>query len=546
MLDASADWTGVDVLVAGAGVSGFAAADALARRGARVRVVDGRDGLFEQERADLLRAVGAHVRLGAGAVQDWPTAVGGQPPDLVVTSPGWRPDQPLLVAAQRAGVPVWGEVELAWRLRPAGGGPPWLTLTGTNGKTTVVRMLDAMLRAAGLRSVAAGNVGRPVLDAVLATGPSDGRSADRHPSGGLPPGGRSSGGRSVRDHGGGPYDVLAVELSSFQLHWLGPDREHSIAPLASAVLNVQPDHLDWHGSLAAYARDKGEVYHRTRVACVYNVQDPQTEQLVRDADVADGCRAIGFTTGVPAVGMLGVVDGVLADRAFVAEGATSAVELATVGDIQRFASLAEPDAQSDGEPGLEPGLERGAVAPHVVSNALAAAALARAAGVPPHAVRDGLRGFRPDPHRLETVAVIDAVTYVDDSKATNPAAADAALAAFGQVVWVAGGLLKGADVDGVVARHAARLRAAVLIGRDRAQLAVAIRRHAPDVPVVEVPSTDTDAMDDVVRAAAGLARPGDVVLLAPAAASMDMFRDYAARGEAFADAVRRRPGPRAG
>ncbi|GAA4353096.1 UDP-N-acetylmuramoyl-L-alanine--D-glutamate ligase [Angustibacter luteus] len=466
--------------MAGLAVSGFAAADALLQRGARLVVLDGREGAAEQERAEILRIMGADVRLGDDAT----TSLPGRP-DLVVTSPGWRPEQPVLAAAAAAGIPVWGEVELAWRMRPAHGGPPWLTLTGTNGKTTTVRMLASMLEAAGLKAAAVGNVGTPILHAVLSEQ---------------------------------PLDVLAVELSSFQLHWLGPDRARSVAPLASAVLNVAPDHLDWHGSLEAYTRDKGEVYERTEVACVYNVQDPRTEQLVRDADVTDGCRAIGFTLGTPSVGMVGVVDDVLADRAFVEERRTSAAELGTLDDVQGDSPV---------------------LAPHQVSNALAAAALARAAGVPPAAVRNGLRGFRPDPHRIAHVATVDGVTWVDDSKATNPPAAAASLAAFEHVVWVAGGLLKGADVDDLVRVHAPRLRAAVLIGRDRDQIARAIARHAPDVPVVEVDPSETGLMDDVVRRAAGLAHPGDTVLLAPAAASMDQFRDYAQRGEEFAAAVHR-------
>ncbi len=392
----------------------------------------------------------------------------------------------MLAAAARAGVPVWGEVELAWRMRSRDGAAPWLTVTGTNGKTTTVRMLESMLRAAGLRAVAAGNVGLPLLEAVL------------HPE---------------------PYDVLAVELSSFQLHW-----SSSISPQASACLNVAPDHVDWHGSLEAYVRDKGRVYERTQLACVYNVADPVTEQLVRDAEVVEGARAVGFTLGTPAVGMLGVVDDVLCDRAFVEERRTAAAELATLEDLVR------------------PGDPEGGPAAHTVANALAAAALARAHGISPRAVRDGLRAFRPAAHRIARVAQVGDVAYVDDSKATNPHAAAASLAAFGSVVWVAGGLLKGADVDDLVAAHAHRLRGAVLLGRDRAVIAEALARHAPDLPVVEVASTETDVMDRVVAAAAGLARPGDVVLLAPAAASMDLFRDYGARGDAFAAAVRRLPG----
>jgi UDP-N-acetylmuramoylalanine--D-glutamate ligase len=478
-----ADWAGLAVLVAGIGISGFAAADALLERGARVLVVDARDGQRERERAQILGVLGAQVRLGAD-----PDPVLLQGIELVVTSPGWRPDQPLLAAALAGGVPVWGEVELAWRMRAAEGAAPWLTVTGTNGKTTTVQMLEAILRADGRRAVAAGNVGLPLLEAVL------------HPE---------------------PYDVLAVELSSFQLHW-----SSSISAEASACLNVAPDHVDWHGSLEAYRQDKGRVYERTQVACVYNLADPATEQLVRDAEVVEGCRAIGFTLGTPAVGMLGVVDDVLCDRAFIEERRTAAAELATLADL------------------VEPGASAGPPA-HTVANALAAAALARAHGVPPRAVRDGLRGFRPGAHRIAVVGEASGVRYVDDSKATNPHAAAASLAAFDSVVWVAGGLLKGAAVDDLVRAHAARLRAVVLLGQDRGVIAEALARHAPDVPVVDVTSTDTDVMDRVVEAAAGLARPGDVVLLAPAAASMDLFRDYGARGDAFAAAVRRLP-PAAG
>ncbi len=474
-----ADWAGLRVLVTGLGVSGFAAADALLERGAGVTVVDATEpapGSVMSQRARILDVLGARLHHGPDAVTTLPdTAV-----DLVVTSPGWRPDQPLLAAAAAAGIPVWGEVELAWRLRARSGAAPWLTVTGTNGKTTTVQMLASILRAAGLRACSAGNVGTPVLEAVM------------DPT---------------------PYDVIAVELSSFQLHW-----SHSLAPRASACLNVAPDHVDWHGSLEEYAAAKGKVYANTEVACVYNVQDERTRRLVEEADVQEGCRAIGFTLGIPGPSELGVVDDVLADRAFVEQRRTSAAELATLDDLRG-------DAPSP--------------APHLVANALAAAALARAHGVPPGAVRAGLRAFVPEPHRIAEVAALDGIRWVDDSKATNPHAARASLAAYEHVVWVAGGLLKGAEVDDLVAGAADRLRGVVLIGRDRAAIAQALARHAPDVPVVDVERTDTGAMDLVVSEARALARGGDVVLLAPAAASMDMFSDYGARGDAFAAAVSR-------
>jgi UDP-N-acetylmuramoylalanine--D-glutamate ligase len=486
-------WQTLRVVVAGIGVSGAAAAQVLRRLGADVVAVDGRDDAANRERAEPLRARGVDVRLGDRAeAAEAPEALAAllEGCDLVVTSPGWRPDAPLLVAAARLGLPVWGEVELAWRLRPLEDPAPWLCLTGTNGKTTTVRMLTAMLEAAGASAVAAGNVGLPLLDAVLA-----------EPA----------------------HDVIAVELSSFQLHWT-----HSVRPLAAAVLNIAPDHVDWHGGLDAYAADKGRIYAGAQVACVYNAADPRTEQLVREADVEEGCTAVGFTLGAPAVGQLGVVDDLLVDRAFHPDRHRSAAELGSVRDVSPLA-------------------------PHNVENALAAAALARAYGVPESAVRDGLRRFAPDAHRIATVAEVDGVTWVDDSKATNPHAAAASLRAFERVVWVAGGLAKGATFDELVAAAAPRLAGVVLLGRDRDLIRAALARHAPDVPVFDVGGGDTEAvaggapgedlgeraMEVAVREAARLAEPGHTVLLAPACASMDLFTDYRARGQAFAAAVRR-------
>jgi len=481
-------WEGVRAVVAGFGVSGFAAADNLLHLGADVTALDERaEGPDQrQEKAELLEVLGAHIRLGEGATATLPADV-----DLLVTSPGWRPDAPLLAQARARGVPVWGEVELAWRLRDPDHDTPWLAVTGTNGKTTTVRMLDAILRAAGLRSVAAGNVGLPLVEAVM-----DPR----------------------------PYDVLAIELSSFQLHYTD-----TMSAQAAAVLNVAEDHLDWYASMGDYAADKGRIYERVQRACVYNVSDPTTERLVREADVVEGARAVGFTLGMPAVGMVGVVEDILADRAFVEERKTSAAELCTLADL------------------TAPGTD--GPAPHTVQNALAAAALARAHGVDQAAVRDGLRGFRPDGHRIALVTERDGVAWVDDSKATNPHAALASLLAYDPVVWVAGGLAKGASFDDLVRQVADRLRGVVLLGRDRDVIAGALARHAPDVPVISIETRETavtegdhasveaEPMRRVVAAAAGLARPGDTVLLAPGCASQDLFTDYAARGDAFAAAV---------
>ncbi|UJB41557.1 UDP-N-acetylmuramoyl-L-alanine--D-glutamate ligase [Streptomyces sp. A1-5] len=469
------DFAGRHITVAGLGVSGVPAARALAGLGARVTVVNGTDGERERAQAAELEQLGVTVRLGDGETLPKGT-------EVVVTSPGWKPSSPLFLAAERAGVPVWGDVELAWRLR----GPdaaPWLAVTGTNGKTTTVRMLASILGAAGLRTAAVGNIGVPLVDVVLGEGRTEGTS----------------------------YDVLAVELSSYQLHWAPSVRAHS-----AAVLNLAPDHLDWHGSMAAYAADKGRIYEGNTVACVYNVADPATEDLVREADVEEGCRAIGFTLGTPGPSQLGIVDDILVDRAFVENRQRQAQELAEVADI----------APASGKP-----------APHNIANALAAAALARAFGVPAAAVREGLRSFHPDAHRIQHIADVAGVSYIDDSKATNTHAAEASLAAYEHIVWIAGGLAKGATFDELVRTAAGRLRGVVLIGADRALIREALTRHAPDVPVVDLDRTDTGAMSEAVREAARLAEPGDTVLLAPACASMDMFVNYNKRGEAFADAV---------
>jgi UDP-N-acetylmuramoylalanine--D-glutamate ligase len=451
----SSSYAGMPVVVAGAGVSGAAAARALAGRGARVTVVDA-----SEERAEALRAQGFEV-----------VATDAPPPGtaLVVTSPGWRPDAPLLVASCAAGIEVVGEVELAWRLRGPGAAP-WLAVTGTNGKTTTVRMLASVLAAAGLRTVAAGNVGLPLLDAV--------------------------------DVG---LDVLAVELSSFQLHWSSTVRPHT-----AVVLNLAPDHVDWHGSLDAYAAAKGRIYAPGTVAVCYR-EDPESARLAAGSE-----RRVGFTLGAPRPDELGVVEDLLVDRAFSWAGSGDVPGEATV--LATTDDLAVPGA-------------------HNRANALAAAALARSYGVPSSAVRDGLRAFRPDPHRQALVATVDGVAWVDDSKATNPHAAAASLASHPSVVWIAGGLLKGAEVDDLVRTAAPGLRAVVLLGTDRAPFLEALRRHAPDLPVVAVDRLDTGAMSDAVARARALARPGDTVLLAPAAASMDCFRDYRQRGELFAAAV---------
>ena len=488
-------WPGMDVaglriLVTGFGVSGYAIADQTMQRGARVLVVDGADTPTLRERAEILEVLGVEVRLGAEHTRALPA---DREIDLVVTSPGWRPDQPLLAAAAARGTPVWSEIELARRMQAADG-PAWLGITGTNGKTTTVTMLESILRAAGLRAVACGNVGLPVIEAAL------------DPEG---------------------FDVLALELSSFQLHWT----EHLDCE-AAVVLNVSADHLDWHGGAEQYARAKGRIFEGVRTACVYSVADPTTQRLVEDADVVEGARAVGITLGAPGLSELGIIDDILVDRAFHPERRTSAAELATLED------LAHLGPQGAG--------------PHVLLDALAAAALARAHGVPAHAVRDGLSAYRMGAHRAQHLATVDGIGFVDDTKATNPAAAAASLQAAERVVWIAGGDVKGADLDPLVAAVAERLAGVVLLGLDPAPFTEALSRHAPEVPVRRIDPGETGdvaartrLMEDAVQAARSLATAGDVVLLAPAAASIDQFRDYAERGDLFAAAVTRLPGEHA-
>ena len=420
-------WPSLRVVVCGSGVSGSAAARFLRERGADVDVVDVPPG---------------------SAVPD----IGR--PDLLIASPGWSPSHPLLAQAFAAGVPIWSEVELAWRATPAGTG--WLAVTGTNGKTTTTEMLLAILHGHGVSAAAAGNIGAALIDVVSAPG---------------------------------PPRWLAVELSSFQLHW-----PHTLHPRAAAVLNVAADHLDWHGSIEGYAHDKGSIFTAGTHA-VYNIDDTWSRRLA--AACAD---RVGFTLDEPDLAAYGVAAGSL-----VAPGHT------------RICAVAELSVAGA----------------HNVANALAATALAAAAGVPAQVAGNALRQFRSGAHRLAEVATVGGVRFVDDSKATNPHAAARALASYQSVVWIAGGLNKGLHFDDLVAGARERLKAVVLIGACAAQIRGALLRHAPDVPV-----TAADSMHTAVEAAAGIARSGDTVLLAPAAASMDMFRDYGDRGDQFVAAVR--------
>ena len=434
--------------------------------GGRVTVVDASDGETQREKAEVLDVIGVEVVLGHdGTLPET---------DLLVVSPGLRPSDPLIAQAQVRNIPVWGELELAWRLRATVGAAPWLVVTGTNGKTTTTLMLESMLKAAGLRTVAAGNIGNSLIGVVM------------------------------HDE----LDVIAVEVGAPQLPFV-----ESMSPLASVCLNIADDHIDHFGSFDAYVAAKAKIYGRTQIAAIFNVDEPVTMQLVQEADVVEGCRAIGYTLGVPDVSMLGVVEEYLVDRAFVDDRRNTAQELANVHDVHPLA-------------------------PHNVANALAAAALARAFGVSATAIQQGLKDFEPAGHRIAHVATVQEVTFIDDSKATNTHAALTSLRAYRPVVWIAGGMAKGQDFDQLIREAGKNLRAVVLLGVDREVIAQGLARHAPHVPVTVIERTDLEAMVEVVAAARAYAQAGDTVLLAPGCASWDMFRDYSQRGDLFAQAVR--------
>jgi UDP-N-acetylmuramoylalanine--D-glutamate ligase len=308
-----------------------------------------------------------------------------------------------------------------------------------------------------------------------------------------------------------PYGYLVLELSSFQLHWAKQAQF-----VSAAILNIADDHLDWHGTFDSYAEAKFSILDRADLA-VLNADD---EQVVLRANRFTG-RKVFFSLDTPAPGEIGVVEELLVDRAFVSDPMEAAM-MCELKDITP-------------------------TVPHNVSNALAAAALARTVGVSHENIQKALQEFKPGQHRIETVSERDSVTWVDDSKATNPHAASASLMSHLSVVWIAGGLAKGADMNSLVERCKGRIKAAILIGTDRQLIADALQEHAPEIPriLVDAPSDYTrggdsnSLMEAVVAEASKLVAPGDAVLMAPACASMDQFISYADRGDRFAAAVRK-------
>lgn len=305
------------------------------------------------------------------------------------------------------------------------------------------------------------------------------------------------------------FDYLILELSSFQLHWLRQAQFVSVA-----ILNIADDHLDWHGSFDSYCQAKLSLLDHTETAII-NGEDAAILQGVSSWDG----RKIFFSLETPGPGELGVVENLLIDRAFVSDPQEASM-IAEINDIQ---------------PTL----------PHSVSNALAAAGLARSVGVSYEDIQNALIDFHPGRHRIELILSNDGVSWINDSKATNPHAAQASILSHLSVVWIAGGLAKGADMNSLVERTKDRVKAVILIGEDRHLIEEAFKRFSPKTPLIKIDTNSVkgevsnDLMEKVVVAARELAVSGDTVLMAPACASMDQFISYADRGDRFAAAVRK-------
>jgi len=469
------DWSELRAVVYGLGVTGFSVADTLNELGSKVLVIADK---AETEVVDILDVLGIEYLIGQTQEQV-AERLSEFSPEVVITSPGVRPDNEFLVSSGSAGIETWTDIDLAWRLRDKSGtASQWICITGTNGKTTVTQLVEKMLLSSGIRAVACGNIGVPILDVI------------RDPAN---------------------FEVLVVELSSFQLHYT-----NGIEPLASVVLNLAEDHLDWHGTMAEYGKTKGKIFNNTKVCCVYNAGDKNTYELLQNAINTDSAQAVGFTVNTPSPNEIGWVEDILVDRAFV-DDASVALELASLEDLN----------------------DTIVVSPHLMSNIAAAAALVRAVGVEPGAISRALQEFSLDSHRIQLVLVKDGISWVDDSKATNPHAAAAALSSFDSVVWIVGGLLKGVDISDLVSRYETKVKAAIVIGLDREPVLEAFAKLAPNTKVFEIFSESGEVMNEVVKVAKSIASSGDAVLLAPAAASMDQFKDYAQRGELFAEAVKR-------
>jgi UDP-N-acetylmuramoylalanine--D-glutamate ligase len=497
------NYEGKLALVLGLGESGLAMAQWLHRCGARVRVADTRtEGHLAQRLAALREAV-PHAEFVGGEF----TAALVEGVDFVAVSPGLAPNRELAVitpAAQAANIPVWGEIELFAQALAAlkaerGYAPKVIAITGTNGKTTVTSLTGLLCRRAGLDTRVAGNISPAALDVLR-----EAINEDKLPQ------------------------AWVLELSSFQLH-----TTFSLNADAATVLNITQDHLDWHGDMAAYAADKARIFGLDTVR-VLNRDDATVMGMS-----APGAQTVTFGTGEPDVpGAMGLVNerGVLwLATAVAAETIEKKLKRGPHGGPR--GEVAEPVEIVVNR--LMPADALKIRGLHNASNALAALALCRAAGLPLAPLLHGLREYAGEPHRVELVATIDDVDYYDDSKGTNVGATVAALLGLGkafvgdnqQIVLIAGGDGKGQDFAPLAEPVSRYVRAVLLIGKDAPALRAAIEPSG-------VPCFDLDDLPQAVRRAAGLARTGDCVLLSPACASLDMFTNYAHRAQVFVDAVR--------
>jgi UDP-N-acetylmuramoylalanine--D-glutamate ligase len=437
-------FAGMQVLVIGVGASGAAAARVLSEEGAAVRVSERR---ARSEVAEVDQLAGIDVEAFFGGHED--SHLDGA--SLVVTSPGVPEQAPILQEALRRGLPVWSELELGARMCTV----PYVAVTGTNGKTTTTEMVASCLRAGGLDAVACGNIGHPFSLAA-------------------------------REN----HRALAVEASSFQLRF-----HHSFHPKVSVLLNVAPDHLDWHGSLDAYRAAKARIFElqgpgNTHVG---NRDDAAAAKMSRRAP----CALVWFRLTAPADGEVGYEDGTLVFRM-----------------VGERVDLGVPVSESAG----------------FRADAAGAAAASIAFGTPAQHVRAGLAAVGPLPHRGQVVATAGTVRFTENSKATNPHATLAALEGLEHVVLIAGGLSRGLDLSPLLAAAPA-MAGLVALGETGPEIAALFEGT---VPVRRVAS-----VEEAVEVAADLAPPGGTVLLAPACASQDMFRDYRERGDRFAAAARR-------
>ena len=478
------------ILILGLGISGLSMARWRARTagGTALRVADTRE---KPPALEALQRELPQAQFISGAFSEALLDGVGE----VLVSPGIEPAQPLLAAARARGLPIHGELELfaqaLQQLRQERGWQPKvLAITGTNGKTTVTSLTGKLLASAGLDAAVAGNIGRALLDEL----------GTRLDAGRLP-------------------QAWALELSSFQLHShaaQAPEAGSPFAfrPTAATVLNVTQDHLNWHGSMAAYAADKARVFG-VQGALVLNRNDVAV--MAMRAGALAGRAAVSFGTDAPkAPGDFGLAG---------ADGALWLVRAGEGGALQRLLPV---DALRI----------RGL---HNASNALAALALASQAGCEMAAMLQGLQEYEGERHRVQPVGELDGAEYFDDSKGTNVGATLAAVQGLGaqrRLVVILGGDGKGQDFSPLAAPLAACARALVFIGRDGPQIRAALAQ-------LDVPMLEASDMDEAVRLARCYAQPGDAVLLSPACASLDMYRDYAARAQAFCDALRAQQGGQA-